>query len=141
MIDFVQDRKGRMHNNSLQPTPMVAAAGLRMLLSGRRPEPDAVRGTRAQRVALGIGLRLGIGVIAGLLGIGGGFLIVPLLMLMDYPMKTAAATTAFTVVFSSVRGFAGHLALIRTLFLPWYTWLPAVDGDPCSLPATPVPAP
>ncbi len=89
----------------------VAAAGLRMLLPARRPEPEAVRGTRAQRMALGIGLGLGVGVIAGLLGIGGGFLIVPLLMMMGYPMKTAAATTAFTVVFSSISGFAGHLAL------------------------------
>lgn len=54
---------------------------------------------------------LGVGAIAGLLGIGGGFLFVPLLIAVGYPTKQAAATTAFAVVFSSFSGFAGHVAV------------------------------
>jgi len=89
----------------------VLLAGGRMLLVSGAADPETVRGTARQRAVWGAGLGLGIGFIAGLLGIGGGFLIVPLLMLMGYPTKTAAATSAFTVVFSSATGFLGHLAV------------------------------
>ena len=92
-------------------TLAVLLAGGRMLLLSGDAEPEAVRGTVRQRAVLGAGLGLGIGFIAGLLGIGGGFLIVPLLMLMGYPTKVAAATSAFAVVFSSAGGLLGHLAV------------------------------
>lgn len=51
-----------------------------------------------------------IGFLGGLLGIGGGFIIAPLLMWMGYPVKMAAATTAYVVTFSSFSGFFGHVA-------------------------------
>jgi uncharacterized membrane protein YfcA len=51
-----------------------------------------------------------IGFIAGLLGVGGGFLFVPMMLLMGYHTKQAAATSAFVVIFSSFSGFAGHIA-------------------------------
>jgi hypothetical protein len=47
---------------------------------------------------------------AGLLGIGGGFIMSPLLMWMGYETKKAVATSAFAVTFSSFSGFAGHVA-------------------------------
>ncbi|MCD6400544.1 MAG: sulfite exporter TauE/SafE family protein [Anaerolineales bacterium] len=89
----------------------VLFAGGRMILGTGSAEPEQIRGTHTQRAIWGAMLGFGIGIIAGLLGIGGGFLIVPLLMMMGYPTKTAAATSAFTVVFSSVTGFLGHLAV------------------------------
>ena len=89
----------------------VVFAGGRMILISGNQEPESVRGTPRQRAIWGALLGLGIGFIAGMLGIGGGFLIVPLLMAMGYPTKLAAATSAFTVVFSSVTGFLGHLAV------------------------------
>ncbi len=89
----------------------VVAAGGRMILLSGASEPEAIRGTARQRAIWGALLGFGIGFIAGLLGIGGGFLIVPLLMYMGYPTKLAAATSAFVVVFSSVTGFLGHLAV------------------------------
>ncbi len=90
---------------------VVLFAGGRMLLVSKAPEPETMRGTARQRMFWGAGLGLGIGFIAGMLGIGGGFLIVPLLMVMGYPTKIAAATSAFTVVFSSFTGFLGHAAV------------------------------
>ena len=51
-----------------------------------------------------------IGFIAGLLGVGGGFLFVPMMIAMGYATKQAAATSAFVVIFSSFSGFAGHIA-------------------------------
>jgi uncharacterized protein len=89
----------------------VLFAGGRMILIRNQSEPENVRGTGLQRAFLGAALGLGIGAIAGLLGVGGGFLIVPVLMAMGFPTKTAAATSAFTVVFSSFTGFLGHVAV------------------------------
>lgn len=89
----------------------VVFAGGRMLLVSKAADPETMRGTARQRALWGAGLGFGIGFIAGMLGIGGGFLIVPLLMAMGYPTKIAAATSAFTVVFSSFTGFLGHLAV------------------------------
>ena len=45
-----------------------------------------------------------------ILGIGGGFIIAPILMWMGYKTKKAAATSAFAVTFSSFSGYLGHMA-------------------------------
>ena len=89
----------------------VLFAAVRMLVSSRAAEPEAARGSRRQRAGWGAGLGFGIGFVAGLLGIGGGFLIVPLLIFMGYPTKIAAATSAMAVAFSSFSGFLGHVAI------------------------------
>ena len=60
----------------------VVFAGGRMLLVSKASEPETMRGTARQRMLWGAGLGFGIGFIAGMLGIGGGFLIVPLLPLL-----------------------------------------------------------
>jgi len=90
---------------------VVLIAGARMIWLSGAAEPETMRGGPRDRTLWGGVLGFGIGFIAGLLGIGGGFLIVPLLMYMGYPTKTAAATSAFVVVFSSITGFLGHLAV------------------------------
>lgn len=51
-----------------------------------------------------------IGVLAGMLGIGGGFLFMPLLLWLGYPTKRAAAGAALVVTFASFSGFLGHVA-------------------------------
>jgi uncharacterized membrane protein YfcA len=89
----------------------IIFAGGRMLLFSKSSEPDYIRGTKQQRLTIGGILGFGIGFIAGMLGVGGGFLIVPLLITMGFPTKTAAATSAFIVIFSSFTGFIGHLAV------------------------------
>lgn len=87
---------------------MVVAGG-RMLLTSGQAEPKEMAPFRRRAVTTGIA-GLFIGFLAGLLGIGGGFLFVPILMALGYPTKQAAATSAFIVVFSSFAGFAGHAA-------------------------------
>jgi uncharacterized protein len=50
----------------------------------------------------------GIGVLSGLLGVGGGFLLTPLLLLVGIPPTVAVATGAMPVAASSVSGAMAH---------------------------------
>lgn len=55
---------------------------------------------------------LAVGFIAGLVGIGGGIFLVPLLIyVLKVPTKTAAASNTFIVGFSSLTGFATHASI------------------------------
>ncbi len=84
-------------------------AGGRMLISSGQPDRDEMSPLLLRIVFMSLG-GLVIGLIAGLLGIGGGFLFLPLMLLLGYPTKNAAATSSFVVVFSSFSGFTGHVA-------------------------------
>ena len=90
---------------------IVFCAALRMLL-GRKAESQGIA-VGFWRKTVGSGaIGLSIGFIGGLLGIGGGVFIVPLLIyVLKAPTKTAAATSIFIVVFSSFSGFIGHIAM------------------------------
>lgn len=55
-----------------------------------------------------LGLGTGIGLLSGMLGIGGGFLLTPLLMLIGIPPPIAVASAANQVVGASVSGCLGH---------------------------------
>ncbi|WP_426548284.1 sulfite exporter TauE/SafE family protein [Dapis sp. BLCC M126] len=53
---------------------------------------------------------LGVGTITGFVGIGGGFVIIPALVLFGgIPMKEAIGTSLLIIAFKSVTGFAGYL--------------------------------
>ncbi|MEA1984792.1 MAG: sulfite exporter TauE/SafE family protein [Euryarchaeota archaeon] len=62
------------------------------------------------RILLGIGAGSVIGVAAGLLGLGGGTFIVPLLIAIGYGIKRAPATSALIIVFTSTSGLLAHLS-------------------------------
>ncbi len=54
----------------------------------------------------------GIGVLAGLVGAGGGFLIIPaLVILTKMPMKIAIGTSLFIIALQSLIGFSGDMAI------------------------------
>ncbi|MEO5366345.1 MAG: sulfite exporter TauE/SafE family protein [Magnetococcus sp. WYHC-3] len=53
---------------------------------------------------------IGVGVLTGLVGVGGGFLIVPALVLLSgIPMKTAVGTSLTIVAAKSYAGFVGYM--------------------------------
>ncbi|MGD8587417.1 MAG: sulfite exporter TauE/SafE family protein [Chromatiales bacterium] len=87
----------------------MVVSGLKMILSSGKAEPKTLMPFKKRAVVTST-TGLGIGFLAGLLGIGGGFLFVPILIAVGYPTKQAAATSAFVVIFSSFSGFAGHAA-------------------------------
>lgn len=62
-------------------------------------------------VGYGIGVGSLAGYLGGLLGVGGGNFIVPVLVWLGFNPKKASATTAFIVIFSSFSGFLGHVSL------------------------------
>jgi hypothetical protein len=56
---------------------------------------------------------LGIGVLTGLVGVGGGFAIVPALVLLGkVPMKEAIGTSLLIISLNSVAGFLGYLGRV-----------------------------
>lgn len=94
----------------------LVIAGGRSLAGG--PTRDWALSAR-QRLAVAAGTGAVAGFVGGLLGLGGGFIIAPLLMELGYDPKRAAATTAFIVTFSSFSGLLGHAFAIEadwTLF-------------------------
>ena len=55
-----------------------------------------------------LGLGGGIGILSGLFGVGGGFLLTPLLIVIGIPPSVAVATGANQIVASSVAGVLAH---------------------------------
>lgn len=56
---------------------------------------------------------LGVGILTGLVGVGGGFAIVPALVLLgNVPMKKAIGTSLLIIAFNSVAGFLGYLGQV-----------------------------
>jgi uncharacterized membrane protein YfcA len=75
----------------------------------RSPEENSYQPVEEERHGKGLQLVLlgfGIGVITGLLGAGGGFLIIPsLVVFLKLPMKTAVGTSLLLVAINSLFGF------------------------------------
>jgi uncharacterized membrane protein YfcA len=56
---------------------------------------------------------LAVGVLTGLVGVGGGFLIVPALVLLGrVPMKQAVGTSLVIIAFKSAAGFVGYMGQV-----------------------------
>ncbi len=78
-----------------------------MMLRGRRESVGDGRMHASKAIAVGAL----VGFIAGLVGAGGGFLIVPALVLFgNVPMRRAIGTSLFVITLQSMAGFAGHIA-------------------------------
>ena len=69
--------------------------------------------TSATRPARAGTASAGIGVFAGLLGVGPGFLLMPALVLFGYTARLAAATNSVIVTLPSFSAFATHLPEAR----------------------------
>jgi uncharacterized membrane protein YfcA len=91
----------------------LAALGVIMLSAAlaiwRRPAAGGPARCGAHPVALVI-LGVAIGVVTGLVGVGGGFLIVPALVICaGVPMRQAAATSLFVITLTAAAAIPGYL--------------------------------
>lgn len=65
------------------------------------------------RLTLLVPIALAVGVLTGLVGIGGGFLVVPALVLLArVPMRQAVGTSLLVIAMNSASGFAGYLGTV-----------------------------
>jgi uncharacterized membrane protein YfcA len=84
-------------------------AGAMMLFYKAKTREQAL--SRPVEVAAGAGVGTVAGFLGGLLGVGGGNFILPVLNWLGLDAKVAAGTTALVVVFSSLSGFLGHATM------------------------------
>ena len=95
------------------PTTLMILFALLMLIVGlimilRQAPQGGAREGRGLLATLISGLL--VGALTGLLGVGGGFLIVPaLVMLVGLPMRQAVGTSLIVIAMNSLAGFMGHL--------------------------------
>ena len=84
-------------------------AGFMMLFYQAKKRDQAL--SRPAELVAGTGVGSLAGFLGGLLGVGGGNFILPVLNWLGLDAKMAAGTTALVVVFSSLSGFLGHATL------------------------------
>lgn len=96
---------------------MLAAAGSMLRGGSPRGNRTEAESDAPARLALLVPVALGVGVLTGLVGIGGGFLVVPALVLLArVPMRQAVGTSLLVIAMNSASGFAGYLG---TVDLDW----------------------
>lgn len=108
---------------------VMVATSLSMLRKSR-PSPTAATSNTdtAVRPVL-LSAALGVGLITGLVGIGGGFLVVPALVLLgDVPVARAIGTSLVVIAMNATSGFLGYSGQVpidwRTV--TWFTVLASV---------------
>jgi hypothetical protein len=91
-----------------------------LFYKAKEKEPQA---DKKNDIWYGLGIGSLAGYVGGLLGVGGGNIIVPVLVWMGFNPKKASATTAFIVIFSSLSGFFGRISIqsIDMNLLLWCT--------------------
>ncbi|MDZ7631588.1 MAG: sulfite exporter TauE/SafE family protein [Gemmatimonadaceae bacterium] len=97
---------------------MIVAAIL-MFRSGRQTPADRASAPEARAMPLATlaPVAIAVGVLTGLVGVGGGFLVVPaLVVLARAPMKEAIGTSLLVIAMNSLSGFVGYLGQVD---VPW----------------------
>jgi uncharacterized membrane protein YfcA len=93
---------------------MLAAA---FFMFTDRKERDAPAPAQSMRAPLIIAEGVAVGVLTGLVGVGGGFLVVPALVVLGrVPMKEAIGTSLLVIAMKSAAGFAGYVGQVD---VPW----------------------
>lgn len=89
---------------------LVAAA---FMFRGRRDDTPSRRHGSDTATSLVMLEGLAVGLLTGLVGVGGGFLIVPALVLLALPMSTAVGTSLLIIAANCAAGFYGYLGQIH----------------------------
>jgi uncharacterized membrane protein YfcA len=99
---------------------MLAAAGAMLRGKGREssdPSEPAAAAPAPMPVVMTMTVALGVGILTGLVGIGGGFLVVPALVLLGrQPMKRAIGTSLLVIAMNAAAGSLGYNGQVD---IPW----------------------
>lgn len=100
-------------SKQLPPAVLLIAFAVLMLSIGImlfiRGEAASVEKTTAKPILLVVTSGAGVGFLTGVLGVGGGFLVVPaLVMLVGLPVQVAVGTSLVVIAMNSAAGFLGH---------------------------------
>jgi len=90
----------------------LLGAGVLMIRSSKAEAVQQTREMSAGRVAIIVAFSLAVGTLSSLIGVGGGLVIFPFLVLyLKYDAQKAAGANAFIVAVSSLTGSLGHLSV------------------------------
>lgn len=96
--------------------PIPAELGETEPLEDAAVKPEGA-GVKEMPLGLIVVEGIAVGVLTGLVGVGGGFLIVPALVLLGkIPMKQAVGTSLLVIAMKSAAGFYGYLGQVE---VPW----------------------
>src|SRR6266496_2120880 len=87
--------------------------------------------TRPKTIGLLALQAIGVGLLTGIIGIGGGFLIVPALVLVaKVPMRLAVGTSLLVITMNAMGGFAGYLGhtAVDWKLVAWFTAIAAIGS-------------
>jgi hypothetical protein len=95
---------------------VMLAAAVSMFRGGNRGRGAAETPASPALVPM-LATAVGVGILTGLVGIGGGFLIVPALVLLaGVPMTQAVGTSLLVIAMNTASGFVGYLGSVA---VPW----------------------
>jgi uncharacterized membrane protein YfcA len=91
---------------------LMLLASWSMIRAGRKVETVIRRKRRSSTIFL---YGIGIGLVTGFLGAGGGFLLVPaLVLILKLPMKTAIGSSLLIIALNSLTGFLADIGQYKT---------------------------
>jgi len=111
------------------------AGSFLMLRGGFRPagkRDDSYHFHHDRRMDVLLALQgIGVGLLTGIIGVGGGFLIVPALVLVaGLPMRLAIGTSLLVITMNALSGFAGYIGHVPIDWhlVTWFTVVAAVGS-------------
>ena len=108
-------RLGGAEQLAIFATIMLVAAGF--MLRGRQADSGSRSARTSASVASAAIQGLVIGSLTGLVGVGGGFLIVPALVWGGLPMRDAVGTSLLVIAMNCVMGFYGYVGQVKVAWL------------------------
>ncbi len=92
---------------------LMVFSAIAMIRNSRVIRKDDFKETRRYRYGLVLLVGLVVGIITGILGAGGGFLIIPaLVILANLPMKMAVGTSLVLITINSLFGFFAKITIV-----------------------------
>lgn len=111
---YIGARLGTQMTGAAQLTLFALTLFVASVFMAREPDEEPPARRPATVVAAAA---LGVGLLTGMVGVGGGFVIVPaLVLLLAVPMKEAVGTSLLIMVMNAAAGFMGYLGDVA---LPW----------------------